>query len=95
MNLEALFDNVIISPDEVGDKSYGNIIIPDMGNDIPYTGTVLSVGPGRYEFGKFIEPIVKKGDRVILPKIGPVKFEFNRKEYFIISEKNILSIIKD
>ena len=42
-----LGDKIVILPQEEGEQTYGNIIIPDAGGERPETGTVLAVGPGR------------------------------------------------
>ena len=48
MNLEALFDAVIIKPLEEEETMYGNIVVPDLGKDKNEKGTVVAVGPGKY-----------------------------------------------
>ena len=38
---------IVILPKEEGEQMYGNIIVPDAGQEKPEMGTVLAVGPGR------------------------------------------------
>ena len=42
-----LGDKIVILPQEEGEQMYGNIIVPDAGQEKPEIGTVLAVGPGR------------------------------------------------
>ena len=61
MELEALFDAVIVKPIELEESTFGNIIVPDMGNDKNEMGEVLAVGPGKPTIaGEFIKTILKR-----------------------------------
>ena len=42
-----LGDKIVILPQEEGEQMYGNIIVPDAGQEKPEMGKVLAVGPGR------------------------------------------------
>jgi len=95
MNLEALFDAVIVRPIEEEETMYGNIVVPDLGKDKNEKGTVVAVGPGKPTLtGDFIETIVKEGDVVILPTMGFTKLEHDGEEYFVGPENQILARIK-
>ena len=92
--IKAVFDNIVIKNDETGDKMYGSIVIPDMGKEMPHIGTIIDVGPGRInDSGILVPTTFKVGDRVILPKIGPVRVEYDGVEYLVTSEKNVLALI--
>ena len=57
-------------------------------------GTIIDVGPGRInDSGILISTTFRVGDRVILPKIGPVRVEYDGIEYLVTSEKNVLALI--
>lgn len=83
-------DRVLVKPIEEGEQMYGNIVIPDMGKDKPEMGEVVGVGPGRHEFGAFVEPQAKVGDIVLIPKIGSLRIDFEGDEYFVVPDKEIL-----
>ena len=54
----------------------------------------MSVGPGYHSvMGTYIETIVKEGDIVILPQMGPSKMDFEGEEYYMIEENKILLLI--
>lgn len=94
MELEALFDAVIVKPLEEEESTYGSIVVPDLGKDRNEHGTVIAVGPGRHVAGVgFVETEIKTGDTVILPTIGFTKLEHKGEEYFIGSENQILAKI--
>ena len=95
MNLEALFDAVIVKPQESEETTFGNIIVPDLGKEKNETATVVAVGPGKYSVtGNFISTTVKVGDRVVLPTMGFTKFPFDNEEYYVGPENQILARIK-
>ena len=54
------------------------------------------MGPGKYnEDGEELIPMsVKVGQKVIFSKYGPDEIKIAGKEYYIISESNILAIIE-
>jgi chaperonin GroES len=94
MNLEALFDAVIVKPKESEETTYGNIIIPDLGKEKNEVAIVIAVGPGKYSVtGNFIPSTIKVGDEVVLPTMGFTKFPFDGEEYYVGPESQILAKI--
>jgi len=94
MELEALFDAVIVKPLEEEETTYGSIVVPDLGKDRNEHGTVVAVGPGRHVGGVgYVETEIKVGDKVVLPTIGFIKLEHKGEEYYIGSENQILARI--
>ena len=89
-----LADRVLIKPIEEEESNYGNIVVPDMGKDRPDFGTVLAVGPGRYDnSGNLIPTRLEIGQKVIMPKYGANTVELKGEEYVLASESEILGII--
>jgi|SRR6056300_1323904 len=90
-------DRILIRPIDEGEQTYGNIVIPDMGKEKPEMGEVLAVGPGRLsEYGQMI-PIrsCKKGDIVLVPKIGTLRIDFEGEEYYIAQDREVLAVVKN
>ena len=90
-------DRVLIKPIDKGEQTYGSIVIPDMGKEKPEMGEVLAVGPGRLsEYGQMI-PVrsCKKGDIVLVPKIGSLRIDFDGQEYYITRDSEILAVVKE
>jgi chaperonin GroES len=96
MNLEALFDAVIVKPLSQEEQSYGNIIVPDMGKEKNEKATVVAVGPGKHTItGDFIKTQIQIGDVVILPTMGATRLEHDGEEFYVIPENQILAKIKN
>jgi chaperonin GroES len=96
MELEALFDAVIVKPIESEESTYGSIIVPDLGKEKNETGTVIAVGPGKHTIsGEFISTQLQIGDKVILPTMGFTKLPFDGEEYYVGPEKQVLAKVKN
>lgn len=96
MALEALFDAVIIKPIEVEEETYGNIIVPDIGKETNETGEVIAVGPGKYTIsGELLPTQLKVGDIVVLPTMGFTKLPYNKEEYYVGPENQVLAKINN
>jgi len=90
-----LGDKIVILPQEEGEQTYGNIIIPDAGGERPEMGTVLAVGPGRISTdGTLIPNRLEVGATVMVPKFGAQKVEIENETYLIAGESDVLGIIK-
>lgn len=96
MNLEALFDAVIVKPLSQEEQSYGNIIVPDMGKEKNEKATVMAVGPGKHTLtGDFIPTSIQIGDVVILPTMGATRLEHDGEEFYVIPENQILAKVSE
>ncbi|MCP4482414.1 MAG: co-chaperone GroES [bacterium] len=96
MELEALFNAVIVKPIESEETTVGNIIVPDLGKEKNETGLVISVGPGQSTLtGDFIPTILKVGEKVILPTQGFTKLPYNGEEYYVGPENQILAKVSE
>ena len=91
-----LGDKIIILPQEEGEQTYGNIIVPDTGKERPEIGTVLAVGPGRISTdGTLIPNRIEEGVTVMVPKFGAQVVVVENETYVIASENDVLGIIKN
>ena len=91
-----LGDKIVILPQEEGEQMYGNIIVPDAGQEKPEMGTVLAVGPGRISTnGTLIPNKLEVGVTVMVPKFGAQKLEIENETYIIAGESDVLGIIKN
>ena len=90
-----LGDKIVISPLEEGEQMYGNIVIPDAGQEKPEIGKVLAVGPGRISTdGTLIPNRLEVGVTVMVPKFGAQKVELENETYIMAGESDVLGIIK-
>ena len=98
INVLPLGERVLIKPKSgsEGKKTPSGIVIPETVNkEKPEQGIVIAVGEGRKtDEGTIIPLTVKKGDVVLFSKYSPDEVKIDGEEYFIISESNILAIIK-
>jgi chaperonin GroES len=96
MNLQAVFNAIIVKPFDEEEIKYGNIIVPDLGKSRNLSGTIVSVGPGQHSItGELLPTQLKVGQKVILPQMGLVVVEDEGIEYYVCAENTVLAIIKD
>jgi chaperonin GroES len=91
MNLKPLGDRIIIEVLEEEETTVSGIVLPDTAKEKPQRGTVLAVGPGRYEDGKLVPLDVVTGDEVIYSKYGGTEVKVGVDEYLILRESDILA----
>ena len=92
--IEALYNAVVVKPVEMEETMYGNIVVPDLGNDVNKTAEVVAVGPGYTSMGGHLIPTqLTPGDIVVLPTMGFTKFEYEGQEYWIGKENEVLAKI--
>ena len=90
-----LGDKIVILPKEEGEQMYGNIIVPDAGQEKPEMGIVLAVGPGRISTdGTLIPNRIEVGVTVMVPKFGAQVVTVENETYVMASENDVLGIIK-
>ena len=90
-----LGDKIVILPQEEGEQTYGNIVIPDSNSERPEMGKVLAVGPGRISTdGTLIPNRIEVGVTVMVPKFGAQVVVVENETYIIAGESDVLGIIK-
>ena len=96
LSLKPLGDRVVVLPSgKEGEKKLASgIIIPEtVDKEKPAQGTVVAVGPGKYDDGELVPMQVKVGDTVLFSKYGYDEVKIEEQEYYILSESNILGIV--
>ena len=92
MELQALFNAVIVKPQDTEETTYGSIIVPDLGKEVNEVGEVVSVGPGQATItGELIPTTLKVGDIVVLPTQGFTKIPHDGDEYYVGPENQVLA----
>ena len=95
MKIKPLGDRVLVQLIEDQEMEKDGIIIPDSAKEKPQEGKVIALGQGkRDDDGKLIPMVVKKGDRVLMPKYGGTEVKLNETEYQIVREDDILGIVE-
>ena len=92
-NLKPLEDRIVVKPGEEEEKTVSGIVIPDTAKEKPQEGSVVAVGPGRFEEGQRVPLDVAVGDTVIYSKYGGTAFKVEGDEYLILSARDVLAII--
>lgn len=90
-----LGDRVVVQAVEEDDVTPSGIVLPDTAKEKPQKGKIIAVGPGKMtDEGTRIPLEVKEGDVVLYTKYGPTEIHLNNQEYLILSESDILAIVK-
>lgn len=97
--IKALQDQVVIEPKK-DEKSAGGIILttPQPKGVNSWEGTVVDVGPGKWESGKFVETTLKVGARVLYhtyPTGCDYETSDRKKKYVIVSERQVVAVLDD
>lgn len=95
MNIQPLGDRVLVQRLEAEETKKGGIIIPETAQEKPMEAKVIALGTGKVlEDGTKVEFEVKKGDRILIGKYSGTDIKLDDKEYLILSQDDILAIIK-
>ena len=92
-NLKPLEDRIVVKPGEEEEKTVSGIVIPDTAKEKPQEGSVVAVGPGRFEDGVRVPMDVSVGDKVIYSKYGGTEVKVDGDEYLILSARDVLAIL--
>ena len=93
--IKPLGDRVVIKVLEGEMKTKSGIVLPDTAKEKPQEGEVIAVGTGKMmENGQRVALDVKAGDRIIFSKYAGTEVKFDGQEYLIVSERDILAIVK-
>jgi chaperonin GroES len=95
MKVVPLDDKVVIKRLDSAETTAGGILLPDAAREKPQQGRVLSVGDGRLlSSGNRAPHQVSEGDRVLFPRWAGVEVVINGQELLILSEDEILAVVK-
>ncbi len=95
MNLQPLGDRVVIKVLPQEEKLASGLVLPGNAKEKPQEGEVVAVGTGRtLDNGTKLNMDVKVGDKVIYSKYAGSEVKVNGQEYLILSEKDVLAIVK-
>jgi chaperonin GroES len=95
LSIVPMGDRVLVKPMPKDEVSASGIIIPDSAKqEAPSKGTVVAVGPGRYDDGELVPMTVKAGDTILFSKYGFDEVKVDGQEYYILSESSVLAVLK-
>ena len=88
--VEPLMDWILVYKNAQVEKTAGGIHIPEVSQDLPIIGTLMSVGPGRfYSEGLWHGTTVKAGDRVVFSPYAGYELELNGIKFHLMQEKDL------
>jgi chaperonin GroES len=92
--IEPLADRVVVKPSEPETQRPSGIYVAETAKEKPQKGTVVAVGPGKWEDGK-VEPMsVQVGDTVLFAKYAGTEIKLDTDEVLILSQKDILAKVQ-
>ena len=92
--IKPLEDRIVVQASEAETTTASGLVIPDTAKEKPQEGTVLAVGPGRFEDGNRVPLYVKVGDKVLYSKYGGTEVKYNGEEYLVLSARDVLAVIE-
>ncbi|GAS99228.1 co-chaperonin GroES [Mycolicibacterium canariasense] len=95
VNIKPLEDKILVQANEAETTTASGLVIPDTAKEKPQEGTVVAVGPGRWdEDGEKRIPLdVAEGDTVIYSKYGGTEIKYGGEEYLILSARDVLAVV--
>jgi chaperonin GroES len=94
IDIQPLGDRVVIKPAEAESQRPSGIYVAETAKEKPQKGTVLAVGPGKWEDGQ-VEPMnVQVGDTVLFAKYAGTELRVNDEDVLIMSQKDILAKVQ-
>ncbi len=94
ISIKPLEDRVVVKTNEAEQKTASGLVIPDTAQEKPQEGTVVAVGPGRFDDGARVPMDIKVGDVVLYSKYGGTEVKAAGEEYLVLSARDILAIIE-
>lgn len=94
MNLKPLFDKVVLEELAPETVTKSGIVLPTSAQEKPHLAVVVAVGPGGFIDGEKVAMQVKVGDVVIYSEYAGSIFHFEKKEYKILKQSDILAVVK-
>ena len=87
--------NIILRPIENEEDTIGNIIIPDMGQELPDMGEIIAISEVyNYHKGEYVPSEIKEGMKVLIPKMGAQKIKIDNQDYWIARQESIIAILE-
>lgn len=93
--IQPLYDKVVIEVKEVETTTASGIVLTESAGEKSNAGVVVAVGTGRVlENGTVVPLAVEVGQTILFSKFAGTETKYEGKEYLILSEKDILAIVK-
>jgi len=96
VNITPLEDRILVKPLDAEQMTASGLVIPDTAKEKPQEGTVIAVGPGKFDEDgeKRIPMDVSVGDTVVYSKYGGTEITYGGEDYLILSARDVLAIVQ-
>ena len=95
MKIVPLHDNILVKRVEAEERTKGGIVLPDTAKEKPKEGKVVAVGTGKIsEEGKRRPLSLQVGDSIIFSSYAGTEVKVGDEEYLIMSEDEVLAVVK-
>lgn len=95
MNIQPLFDRVVIKPIENEHKTKSGIILPQTNQERPVMGKIVAIGSGKDIDNNDVGMQVKVGDTVLFNKYLSAEIKIEDETYTILRQIDLIAIVKD
>ncbi len=96
VSIKPLEDRIVVKSNDAEQTTASGLVIPDTAKEKPQEGTVVAVGPGRWnEDGDERIPLdIEVGDTVIFSKYGGTEVKYGGEEFLILSGRDVLAVVQ-
>jgi chaperonin GroES len=94
VSIKPLEDRIVVKASEAETTTASGLVIPDTAKEKPQEGTVIAVGPGRFDDGVRVPMDVKVGDVILYSKYGGTEIKHGGDEFIVLSARDILAVIE-
>jgi chaperonin GroES len=96
VSIKPLEDRIVVQANEAETTTASGLVIPDTAKEKPQEGTVIAVGPGRFDDNgeKRIPLDVAVGDVVLYSKYGGTEVKYSGEDYLILSARDVLAVVE-
>ena len=96
VNIKPLEDRIVVQANEAETTTASGLVIPDTAKEKPQEGTVIAVGPGRFDDKgeKRIPLDVSVGDVVLYSKYGGTEIIYGGEEFLVLSSRDLLAVVE-
>ena len=94
MELEPLFDRIVIKEINPEVTTASGIVLPAAAQEKPQMAKVIAVGAGGVVDGKEVKMLLKVGDTVLYPKYAGSEFKLDGETFTVLRQSDVLAKVK-
>lgn len=94
MNIQPLFDKVVLKFAEAEETTKSGLLLASSAKEKPEIAEVIAVGPGGVVDGQKVEMCLSVGEKVIMSKYAGTTVKVDGEEYVIVKQSDILAKVE-